>query len=178
MTQTKLLPLVLGSVLFVVTVACGLLPSRPAPKYGPEYNAERMRIGLPILPENWKLVYSGPDGARWLNPEADAKERARIPVHSEKSVDYDSGVLLSDGDSYYGSKDYTDIEGTHREFVGITYHYQIGKNDRPGQQLGWDAMRCDAEEPKCKYISLEEAEVILKAWGLQRLDYNVPITSP
>ncbi len=170
MTHAKLLQLVLGVALFLATVACGSLPSRPAPQYGPEHNAERIRIGLPILPENWKLVYSGTDGATWLNPEADAKERERIPVHSEKSVEYKDGVLISDGDSYYGSKDYTNIDGTCREFVGITYHFKIGKNDRPGQQLGWDAIRRDATAPYGKYISLEEAEAILNAWGLQRLN--------
>ncbi len=174
MIRTRLLPLVLGAALFVATVACGLLPSRPAPKYGTEYNAERMKIGLPILPENWKLVYSGPDGAWWLNPEANAKERARIPVHSEKSVGYEDGVLISDGDSYYGSKDYTNIEGTFREFVGITYHFKIGKNDRPGQQLGWDATKVDAAAPWGKDISLEEAEMILNEWGIKRLSYEFP----
>lgn len=173
MTRTKLLPIVLSVALFVTTVACGMLPSQPAPKYGPEYNAERMRIGLPILPENWKLVYSGTDGAAWLNPEADAKERARIPVHSEKSVRYEDGVLISEGDSYYGSKDYTYFDGTDREFVGITYHFKIGKNDRL-QQLGWTAVRHDAAEPNGKDISLEEAEAILKSWGLPRLNYSVP----
>ncbi len=178
MIHTKLLLLVLGVVLFLATVACGSLPSRPAPKYGPEYNAERMKVGLPILPENWKLVYSGTDGAWWLNPEADAKERARIPVHSTKSVSYEEGVLISDGDSYYGSKDYTNQDGTFREFVGITYHFKVGKNDRPGQQLGWDAIRCDAAEPYGKYISLEEAEAILNSWGLERLNYKVPAASP
>jgi hypothetical protein len=169
MTHAKLLQLVLGVFLFLATVACGSLPSRPAPKYGPEHNAERMRIGLPILPENWKPVYSGTDGATWMNPEADAKERARIPVHSEKSVHYEDGVLISEGDSYYGSKDYTYEDGTDREFVGITYHFKIGKNDRL-QQLGWTARRRDATEPHGKDISLEEAEAILNTWGLQRLN--------
>jgi len=112
-----------------------------------------------------------------MNPEANAKERARIPVHSEKTVHYEDGVLISDGDSYYGSKDYTNIDGTSREFVGITYHFKIGKTDRL-QQLGWTARRCDAAEPYCKDISLEEAEAILNAWGLQRLNYNVPTASP
>lgn len=177
MTQTKLLSLVLGVILFLVTTACGFLPSRPAPKYGPEYNAERMKIGLPILPENWKLIYSGPDGAVWLNPEADAKYEARIPFHRTKRVGYENGVLISEGDSYYGSKDYTNVDGTFREFVGITYHFRIGKNDRPGQHLGWDAIRADATAPYGEYISLEEAEAILKAWGLQRLNY-APITVP
>ena len=168
MTWTKLLQLVLGAALFVATVACGLLPSQPAPKYGPEYNAERMRVGLPILPENWKLVYSGTDGAGWLNPEADAKERARIPVHSEKNVHYEGGVLTSEGDVYYGSKDYTYFDGTDRESVAISYHFKIGKNDLPQQQLGWSATKFDATDPTGRDISLEEAEAILKAWGLQR----------
>jgi len=176
MTQIKLLPVVLGAAVLMTTVACGLLPSRPAPKYGPEYNAERMKVGLPVLPENWKLVDSGPDGAAWLNPEANAKERSRIPVHSEKHVRYENGILISEGDSYYGSQDYTNIDGTYREFIGITYHFKVSRNDRL-QKLGWTATRCDAVEPYCKDISLEEAEAILKAWGLQRLNY-VPVASP
>lgn len=177
MTHIKLSLLVLGVTLFLATVACGSLPSRPAPQYGPEHNAERMRVGLPILPENWKLDYSGTDGATWMNPEASAKYRARIPVHSEKSVHYEGGVLISEGDSYYGSKDYTHEDGTDREFVGITYHFKIGKNDRL-QRLGWTAVKSDATAPMGEDISLAEAEAILNAWGLQRLNYNVPTASP
>jgi len=178
MTHIKLSRLVLGVALFLATVACGALPSQPAPKYGPEHNAERTRVGLPILPENWKLVYSGTDGARWLNPEANAKYKARIPVHWEKSVHYEGGVLISEGDIYEGSKSYTHEDGSGRESVVISYHFKIGKNDRLQQQLGWTAVKFDATAPRGKDISLEEAEAILNAWGLQRLNYKVPTASP
>jgi hypothetical protein len=120
-------------LLLIALSAC----KEPDPQYGKEFNPERKKIGLPIIPDNWELARVMVDTSRWVNPERSEKFNARIPVHWSKSVWYPEGNLVLEEDIYYGINDYTTVDGTYREDLVITYYYQVDEHDYR-QKLGWD----------------------------------------
>ena len=159
-------------LLLVLALALGLLScrtfARSEPKYGPEHNAVREQVGLPIIPADWEaeLVHSGE--CTWVNPERIEKRDARVPVHWSKYLNYHTGELLYEVDTYFGREDYTaEEEGTFREKLRIAYYYQVDDYDYK-ERLGWDVTLHNQEYPFGETICLEEAETILNTWGISR----------
>ena len=163
------------SIVFMIAGFCGCaLFKRPEPNYGKEYNPERRKVGVPVIPDDWKLDSVLRDEARWVNPDRIEKRDRHIPVHWSKYLNYRTGTLLSETDIYYGKNTYTNSEGTYLEKLLITYHYQVDNYDYK-KTIGWSIVLYNATMSGFgQDISLEEAEAVLKEWGIQRLDYEFP----
>ncbi len=154
-------------------IICCNLPRLYEPQYGQEYNEERKKLELPILPDHWKVVGLSREHVIWIDPDEVNKLKHRIPFHASKKVDYKSGTLRWEKDRYYGTEDYVDVNGDfQREFLSITYYYQVDGDNEPrwGVYFGQGLEKIDVFNPP-RY-SLEEAEQILKEWGIKRLNYE------
>lgn len=165
----KLRLLVLIALTTLSLAACSVF-RRPEPKYGREFNAERMKIGLPIIEEDWQLSRSDKGRCSWVTSRREDKAR-RQPVHFSKDVNYRTGMLLSETDLYFGSEDWFLDGETYREELTVTYSFRVD-DYASRRRLGWSAWLTDRDGSR--EISLEEAEQVLARWGIQRLSYGFP----
>ncbi len=105
----------MNTMLLVMFLAVGLVTCKPLirsePRFGREYNIERMKVGVPIIPDDWELFNSDAKYAAWVNPARAKNMSDRIPLHYDKALDYRTGSLLSETDTYYGKEDYTIPDG-------------------------------------------------------------------
>ena len=63
--------------MLIISLLIGLSACKePDPQYGKEFNPERKKIGLPIIPDNWKLEKVREDYSLWVNPERSEKFNA------------------------------------------------------------------------------------------------------
>lgn len=164
MTQKKL-----ASVLILLsTFLFGCLSTATAirSKSGPEYNAEREKIGLPIIPSDWTIdAGSGPNEGTWYAPNWKKDYDQRIPVHVSKYVNFASGEINYESDKYFGKGDW-DCEGSIcRDSLFITYCYNV--NSVCKEENTWQVIYQSQEtEFGGQFISFEEAKKILADWGL------------
>ena len=158
-------------VFILLMVGNGAICASLTPKYGKEFNEERMKIGIPIIPDNWELNSVLQDSARWVNPERIEKHNERIPVHHSKGLNYRTGILLSETDIYYGKEDYKTIDGTFRENLSISYFYQVDDYSYVKRTGWWIILNNQQTEDASMdtEITIEEAEKILEEWGIERL---------
>jgi len=144
------------------------------PQYSQDHNEERKKLGLPIIPDHWKIAGLSSEHVIWSDPERENKLEHRIPFHASKRVDYKSGTLQRERDRYYGVEDYVDANGDlQRERLTITYYYQVDGDDEPRWRIALmqDEKR-DGDVFKDGKVTLEEAEEILREWGIERLNYD------
>lgn len=147
---------------------------RHEPKYGKDYNEQRKKIGLSLIPDDWELYKVTKTSSVWVNPKREINIDRKIPVHWSKDVSYDAHGLIAEYDVYYGSEDYITIDGTFRERLAITYRYRLDDSMDYKAHLGWNCRISNQETGKQggERISLEEAEKILEGWGIKRLSYD------
>ena len=154
------------------TFACRTL-KHYEPQYGKIFNAKRKEIGLPIIPNNWEISSVHAEECTWVNPERKKQYTNRTPVHWSKYLNYRTGALISETDTYYGHEDYhLKDEGTYREELVITYFYQEDTLVYGSEAKTWKIWLYGNTAPEGKVINLQEAESILKEWGLDRLSYE------
>src|SRR5258707_15750732 len=76
-------------------------------KYGRQYNSEREKLGIAIIPNDWDASWK--DDGVWYNPDSDAiKLKNRTPFHESKVVEVQKNILIYEEDNYIGSEDYHD----------------------------------------------------------------------
>lgn len=134
--------------------------------YGKEFNQERVAANIPILPDNWEASGSNSlKSMKWYNPDLDNLLEAHIPFHASKYIQLEYGALKLEQDIYYGSEDVRWDDSTQRESISITVFYE-------GIVSGFDHVELKREifitnnSSFMGEISLEEAEGILKSWGI------------
>ncbi|GAB1470223.1 hypothetical protein MASR2M66_11000 [Chloroflexota bacterium] len=169
----KISNLILGVVLICVGICCASLTKifspQPAPKYGKEFNLERSKRGIPIIPENWDYFYSA-DIVKWSDPDSywkldedwGSKENPRPPIYYQKQVVIIDDNKLKETDAYLGSDIYEvkgDVAIPERVLITCIYHVDDVKD-----------LSCSAEvythEITFTNGSVNTAKDILKKWGL------------
>jgi hypothetical protein len=142
----------------------------PAPRFGVEHNAERIKRELPVILPQWENYNVGNNAseAAWRMASYDFDSgRAE---HFGKKVGYPSGALDWEEDYYYSGRKFDSSiidpdSGTAWE--RITVHYDYHASDSP-----WQCSVISDRHGGMKQITLEEAEAILRSWGLKRLNHN------
>ncbi len=162
----KFLRTLILTLLLSCTLACCPAQQPPEPQYGREYNPERRKAGVPIIPENWELEKVLTGESLWVNPDRIEDRAAGIPTHWSKHLNYRTGELLAESDIYLGKEDYTTPEGTRREYLSSTYRYQVDEYDDE-KKIGWEFTLYSEESPLGKKLSLEEAQEVLTEWNLE-----------
>ncbi len=148
------------------------------PKYGVEYNDTRKKYHIPILENDWEVHSVGENYTHYKNPKSDSLKNLLIPHHSGKSVVYYDGELKKEVDVYIGKKRFNIIDGTIKETLSICYMYKLHPLIAE-KKIGWN-VNYYAMEPietelgtfcSIDSLTIEYAEAILKAWGIERLNY-------
>jgi hypothetical protein len=143
--------------------------------YGRASNPDRVKRGLPVIPITWIERGGGPQ-ADWVNPACSNPATTHDPMHSHKDLFIDkSGNPLKETDYYQSGKWYPglyhdpdDPNSKKLEELYITYDFEAaraGKNPWYCEVNGGPHARMPTGE-----VTLDEAEAMLKEWGLKRLD--------
>jgi hypothetical protein len=161
------------SISFLLILLTGLSACTANPdtkKYGLDYNSDRQKLGLPIIPNNWTLDQT--NEVRWYNPEWQEKRKKHIPVHASKYLTIRASQLISEEDEYYGPGEWNCEGGICPEELLIDYCYQPDSpcTDKSGQdQSGWSILYQSQESmDKMTYnkVTVDGAKKILESWGL------------
>ncbi len=161
-----------SKIIMIVLVICTVLisgcRSKTPAKYGREHNDERKRHLIPVIPDDW---FEQDDG--WWKPSRDIAQT--VPHHCQKYITYDEQGLHTENDTYYSGKTYPEPDSDsgpgakRRERLDITYDY-----DAKGEERYPWTFHIDSGERSKPPGTLEEAEAILKSWGIERLNYPRP----
>jgi hypothetical protein len=142
-------------------------------KYGVLFNPQRVKIGLPVLPQNWTVFNKGKDcdGHNYVswNKPFDGKSTPKPCLH-HKTVRFNSDTILSEENEYLGNSSYTDIDGTFEEELFITYNFIDVKTEGYSQTKGWEcAIKNQASCNKFEWskMTLQEVDSILMKWKLK-----------
>jgi hypothetical protein len=144
--------------LLALSLLCGCTDHTK--EFGPNFNAERVRRGIPIIPASWRIESFGTYFDCYDSAPAETK-----PRHESKRVVLGrDGTILSEGDAYYSGKTFTDpIGGTLSESIHMTYNYA-----RPTGGDPWKIIASFGPGDYSHTISLEWADQVLRSWGLSR----------
>jgi hypothetical protein len=130
--------------------------------YGPEYNPERAKRGVSLLPEDWERDrYS--DEIRFTNPNKTG------PRHSIKSVLVDSkNAIIKESDTFYSGKSFKGGPEQDTLFETIIFTYDYGANNEQNR------FNVTAILPPhgMTNLSVAAADEILGKWGLTRAAMN------
>jgi hypothetical protein len=139
------------------------------------FNDNRKLCRVPTIPDSWKR--SATRDGTWTNP-AFAKPNM-VAIHASKFIAVDQqGQPFRESDYYYSGRQYQSQFDPSRldwETITIRYDYRAAQKMRnpwyctiscgPHFRSATSASVTDGE------LTLEEAETILKEWGLPRLNY-------
>jgi len=158
--------LVVLGIIITCCVAClmfGLFNylSTRNPKYGKDFNPEREKRGLPIIPENWELRDVFGNCITWGFPQFSPSEDPPYPRYSQKQIVIVDENTIEETDFYEGSRIVTTLVGDHlRDDLNIICTYHLDDvND----------IKCEAYLSTGGYTidkNREEAIAVLKEWGL------------
>lgn len=149
-----------GSVA-ILFAACSQQP--PAPRFGVEHNAERMKRGLPVILPQWENHNLGNNASeaawRMTNSHLDSGKAE----HFGKKVGYQSGALDWEEDYYYSGRKFDGSiidpdSGTIWESITVHYDYKVSTNP-------WQCFVISDRHGGLEQIPLNEAESILASWG-------------
>jgi hypothetical protein len=140
------------------------------PKYAREWNEERKSRKLPVIPAKWEFTWGGRTCGRWYNPLCKDPAKTNSRMYRSKGVSWsEKGEILKEVDIYQNDKFYeskSEPGSSYIEMLHITYDYKLAaEGENP-----WECQIFDG--PRRGMHSLEEAEKILKEWGLSRLNYE------
>ena len=130
-----------------------------------------------MLDSTWKVVGVGEKFTMYKNPKSDSLKKLLIPHHAYKTVNYDENFnIWSEDDEYYGDSAVSNPDGYFVNRVIISYVFK----DTLEYKKGWYCYFGDYDEittplgtfKEDQRLTLEQAEAILKLWGLKRLNYK------
>ncbi len=160
-----------GLVCMHIILLCGCGVSVPPP-FGPETNRERLARKLPILPSEWMLQTNLRNQIDWVNPlfqnPSSYPPNSGRPMRGTKQVLLDGkGRRLRESDTYYSGKKHLNPGAgpgaLSDQWMEIVYYFNKSSNGNI-----WEFhLNCG---PEGSPLTLEEAESILKKWGINRLD--------
>ena len=144
--------------------------------YGRASNPDRVTRKLPVIPPTWTERGTGGLQADWGNPELADPKTTSNRMHSHKELFIDkSGSPLRETDLYQSGKMYIllrpdpdDPNTKEIEILTITYDFEAaraGKSPWYCRVNGGPNARMPLGE-----VTLDEAEAMLKEWGVKRLE--------
>lgn len=127
--------------------------------YGVKYNHIRQKLGIPLIPANWKVEFITSNSCDFVNPTPNTKGPHRFMKRIFVNKD---GVILSEHDVFYSGRSFYDaLDGnTLSESISMEYDYSPSKNKNP-----WSIYLCVSPSRAAEEITKEKADEILKSWG-------------
>jgi hypothetical protein len=130
-----------------------------SPKYGPEFNPERIKRGIPVIEEGWKReeYLVGKDQTVYYSSHKHSKAKA---YHHDKSFIIKDDSINHEQDFYIAHFD------THKYELILNYNYAL--ND-------WDSTtfifidKTKKRDYHLKHVNISKSDSILSSWGLSRV---------
>jgi hypothetical protein len=160
--------MVMAALVICAVLISGCRAKTPA-KYGREHNDKRKKRLIPIIPDDWHWF------GRLDTWESSQDIAQTVPHYASKYMTYDEQGLHAESDCYYSGKTYPEPDSDsgpgakRRERLDITYDYDAEEEGR----YPW-TFHIDSGEHSKPPGTLEEAEALLKSWGIERLNYPRP----
>jgi hypothetical protein len=154
-------------------IFCGILmlwiiSPQPNPRYGKEFNPEREKMGIPVIPEDWKFFSVSTNEIIWENPIWDNSIRyyrgdiEPLRIHYQKAVIIQNETTIEETDIYMGDalRIGTDgVEAYERMLITCVYRLDSVRN-----------VSCAADvytrDTTFTNGNIEKAKPILEEWGL------------
>jgi hypothetical protein len=152
--------------------------------YGKEFNNERMKRGIPVIPENWiterknicekdsyKFKHNNA-GVQWYDENHfKIKEICKRGKHNWKVIVFNDKNIIKESDTYYGIKkgkyyNYDLYEKEGYEYITITYSYDAEREGYKPWHVEGKILNIN-DYP----TSLWKADSLLRSWGISRVNY-------
>lgn len=163
--------------LSMLALTCNCFGPSAAKVYGRASNPDRLARRLPAIPDRWSEDRQGAFCV-WHNPAFSDPQTTNAPMHEHKELCVDrSGRPLEETDYYLSGKwsiplrcwrDPDDPQKKEEERLIVRYDFEAART-------GKDPWHCDvnagphAREQSLGVVSFQQAEEILKEWGVSRL---------
>jgi hypothetical protein len=149
-----------------------------SPKYGPEYNPERIKRGIPIIEDGWKvayelylsptsyIVYSKDSSAYLKGKEA----KKGLCLHNGKMVQIEESAITGEIDYYVYYLSPKKVKHLRIDYSYIDNSWKCYFNESLSIKEQSFSKRCkDTSLGMCKnIITLPQADSVLASWGLSR----------
>jgi len=147
---------------------------RRVPRYGKEFNEQRAQRGIPVIPDSWYIsggVFK--DWTGWVNPVFNKGQwDERGGIRASKGVWYDGKQIVAEHDLYYSGRKYKCFDpdgGDDYEKMTVMYSYVAEREGKPA----WTVRHDSSEQAASKELSVEEAQSMLRQWGVPQEDIPV-----
>lgn len=143
--------------------------------YAKAWNQERVKRGITPYYPNLILDQSDSSGASWTNVAYTSAYETTRPIHRYKMIHLNKGDLEFEVDFFLSGKKWSqptfESGSEFPEYLMITYYYDTTNYNNTTM-----AGKCCApwhcvyeNSPLEKQITIDEADSILKSWGIDRL---------
>lgn len=139
-------------------------------------NDDRIENSIPIINKNWKRLdnkntyHNDIYECIWGNPELENLLKKRVPFYAKKLIKIKNYKLYEEYDIYYSRNkvldDWGDPGNQKLDFQTLTIAYNYEK-----QEWSISSYHCPECDKTSKFLSLKDADLILKKWGIERLNY-------
>ncbi len=124
--------------------------------YGIRFNEARKEVGLPILPEDWKISVSN---SRLIVWEPIKKENNGFPYYSHKKVVLDTLLNIKyEENRFIGFGMHRNLDGNFVDELYITYRFYDNS---------WQCNLSDKSHPEGIKLNRVEADSLLVLWGIK-----------
>ena len=136
-----------------------------AEKYGPAFNGERLKLGIPIIPSNWVLQEDEWQYVKYVKPSTEGGVRAEITVVCNR----DTRVISSEEHRYYSGRTYS-VEGEGDCWPEcVLFRYTYGKPENPMWFHYDHDANCGECREKGRDLGPEGFDALLEEWGFERV---------
>ena len=133
--------------------------------YGPAFNGERRKLGVPEIPADWVLKEDGGQCFTYGMPPAEGGRRAEITVCCNR----DTGAISTEEHRYYSGRMFP-VEGEGDDWPEcVLFRYDYGEPEKPW----WFSYDHDANCVECREkardLGPEGFDALLAEWGFERV---------
>jgi hypothetical protein len=126
-------------------------------QFGRAFNAERIKLGVPVIEEHWVAHHAGSTGALWMNKSH--RIQSQSAHHSSKRTRIENKKWISDEDDF---DRFVNDSVSHL----VVYIYNVDSNL---WKCTLSIHRFNSYPPsRAQTISLTQADSIIGSWGLKR----------
>ena len=153
----KYLLIILMSMMFA---GCSL-DDKIVKKYGIKYNHIREKLGIPLIPANWRVEDIMDDCFDFVNPNPNMTGPHRLGKRIFINQD---GAISRETDTFYSGRTFYDaFDGnTLSESIYLEYNYFPSKDKKK-----WVIYLTESPDKVSEEITKKEAKKMLKKWGFK-----------
>lgn len=136
-----------------------------AGEYGPAFNGERGKLGVPEIPADWVLKEDGEQCFTYGLPSAEGGWRAEITVWCDRKT----GAISSEEHRYYSGRTFS-VEGEGDDWPEyVLFRYTYGEPEKPWRFFYDHDANCPECREKGRDLGPEGFDALLEEWGFERV---------